>query len=472
MAVVIRSARSDSKSYGGAAGATKGHEDATRPSQHGETRGAVSYVPADLIEVSAWGRLVGAVLFDQSTRVYAFEYDDQWVKTGADLAPLHMAKSQGVFEFPELSRQTYYALPAMLADSLPDSFGNALVTAWLAERGIDPSQITALDRLAYASDRAMGALTFAPPIGPSREVSLVQVADLVTAAREIIRGTLDVDGAHDAIAQLITVGSSAGGARAKAVIAYNPATGQMRSGQLDAPEGFEQWILKFDGVGDPTVHPNDSFIASQQYCRVEYAYYLMATRAGIEMSESLLLPEGPRAHFMTRRFDRGPGNERRHTQTLCALAHLDYNMARSHAYSSYFLTAAALGLGPDERHQMFRRVVFNVMGVNRDDHTKNFSFLLPERGEWQLAPAYDVTHAYWDAEWAQQHQMSVNGHFTDITLDDLRELGDLHEVPDIERVVREVSEAVGEWPDYADVAGVDASSAASIAQDMATFRPR
>ena len=433
----------------------------------------MSYVPADLIEVSAWGRLVGAVLFDQSTGVYAFEYDDEWVRTGADLAPLHMTRSPGVFEFPELSRRTYYGLPAMLADALPDSFGNALVTAWLAQRGIDPIQITALDRLAYASNRALGALTFAPPIGPpATEVSLVQVADLVTAAREIIRGSLNVDGAHDAIAQLITVGSSAGGARAKAVIAYNPATGQMRSGQLDVPEGFEQWILKFDGVGDPTVRPADPLSASQQYCRVEYAYYLMATRAGIKMSDSLLLPEGPRAHFMTRRFDRGPGNERLHVQTLCALAQLDYNMARTHSYSSYFLTADALGLGPDERQEIFRRVVFNVMGVNRDDHTKNFSFLLPEHGQWQLAPAYDVTHAYWDAEWAQQHQMSVNGHFTDISLDDLREMGDLHEVPDIERVLRGVVEATGDWPDYAGEAGVDTGTAAAIAADMEVFRPR
>ena len=433
----------------------------------------MSYVPADLIEVSAWGRLVGAVLFDPSSNVYAFEYDDEWVRSGADLAPLHMPRLPGVFEFPELSRQTYYGLPAMIADSLPDSFGNALVTAWLAERGIDPRQITALDRLAYASNRAMGALTFAPPLGPSStEVSLVQVADLVTAARDIIRGTLDDAGAHDAIAQLITVGSTAGGARAKAVVAYNHATGQMRSGQLDAPEGFEQWILKFDGVGDPSVHPSDPLIASQQYCRVEYAYYLMASEAGIAMSESLLLPEGSRTHFMTRRFDRGPSNERLHAQTLCALAHLDYNLARTHSYSSYFLTADALGLGPDVRQQIFRRVVFNVMGVNRDDHTKNFSFLLAERGEWQLAPAYDVTHAYWDDEWAQQHQMSVNGHFTDISVADLRELGDLHEVPDIERVLREVRGAIGDWSDFAAAAGVDAGTVSSIAADMATFRPR
>ncbi len=448
----------------------------------------MTYTPADIIEVSAWDRVVGAVTLDPATGFYAFEYDEDWVADGADLAPLHMPRRPGVYEFTQLAPTTFHGLPAMLADALPDRFGNALVDAWMAERGIDPGQITALDRLAYASNRAMGALTFAPPSGPeATEVSLVQVADLVTAARAEIAGTLhDPDNAdpgtdagdragnsdvHGALAQLITVGSTAGGARAKAVIAYNPATGQMRSGQLTAPDGYEQWLLKLDGVGDPADRPTDPLVTSQQYCRVEYAYYLMATQAGVEMSESRLLLEGPRAHFMTRRFDRGPGDARIHSQTLCAMAHLDYNLARTHSYSSYFLTARQLGLGPAARQQMFRRVVFNVMGVNRDDHTKNFSFLLPEDGQWQLAPAYDVTHSYWDGEWTQAHQMSVNGRFVDINRDDLRTLGDLHEVPGIEAVLRDVTEAVDAWPDHSTAAGVDADTIAKVAGDIAVFRP-
>jgi serine/threonine-protein kinase HipA len=225
-------------------------------------------------------------------------------------------------------------------------------------------------------------------------------------------------------------------------------------------------------VGDPADRPRDPLVASQQYCRVEYAYYLMATRAGITMSESRLLPEGPRAHFMTKRFDRGPGDLRIHAQTLCALGHLDYNLARTHAYSSYFLVARQLGLGPSERQEMFRRVAFNVMAVNRDDHTKNFSFILPERGPWQLAPAYDVTHSYWDGAWTQTHQMSVNGKFVDISLDDLRILGDLHEVPGIEASLREVSAAVDAWPDHAAAAGVDDDTIAKVAGDIDAFRPR
>jgi serine/threonine-protein kinase HipA len=205
---------------------------------------------------------------------------------------------------------------------------------------------------------------------------------------------------------------------------------------------------------------------------VEYAYYLMAIEAGLDMSESRLLLEGPRAHFMTRRFDRGPNDERIHVQTLCALAHLDYNMARTHSYSSYFLTARALGLGPDARQQMFRRVVFNVMGVNRDDHTKNFSFLLPEQGSWRLAPAYDVTHSYWGGEWTRTHQMSVNGHFDEISLDDLRTLGDLHDVPGIDAALNDVATAIGNWRDFAARAGVNPLATDAIAHDIDEFRPR
>jgi serine/threonine-protein kinase HipA len=432
----------------------------------------VTYSPTTVIEVSAWGRLVGAVALDPQTGVYAFEYDRSWLDDGVELSPLHLPRRTGVFEFPELRRETFRGLPAMLADALPDRFGNALVNAWMAEQGIDLTSITPLDRLAYASDRALGALTFAPPLGPpTTPVSLVQVADLVTAARAELHGTLDEAGVHDALAQLITVGSSAGGARAKAVIAYNPETDQMRSGQLHAPEGFEHWILKLDGVGDPALG-GDPLSASQPFCRIEYAYYLMATRAGVEMSESRLLPEGPRAHFMTKRFDRGPGDERLHAQSLCALAHLDYSLVRTHSYSSYFLTADALGLGSEVRQQLLRRVALNVMAVNRDDHTKNFAFLLPDRGAWRLAPAFDVTHANWTGAWTAAHQMSVNGKFVDIAMDDLRALGDLHGVPGIETALREVADAVRAWPEAAAEAGLDDPTTERIAADIAVHFPR
>jgi serine/threonine-protein kinase HipA len=433
----------------------------------------VSYTPVAVVEVSAWGRVVGAVALDSASGFYAFEYDDEWVEGGVELAPLHMARRRGVFIFADLPRETFYGLPAMLADALPDRFGNALVNAWMAEQGVDSSSITPLDRLAYASDRATGALTFRPPAGPlSAQPTAVQLADLVAAARAQIAGRLDDGGdMHRALAELISVGSSAGGARAKAVLAFNPSTGQMLSGQFAAPDGYEQWLLKLDGVGDPAGQ-SDPLVASQQYCKVEYAYYLMATSAGVDMSESRLLREGPRTHFMTRRFDRGSQGERIHTQTLCALAHLDYNARRAHAYSSYFLTARALGLGPDAVKEIFRRAVLNVMGVNRDDHAKNFSFLLPENGAWRLAPAYDVTHSNWGGSWTQNHQMSVNGRFVDITLEDLRIMGDRHEVPGVESVLREVADAIGHWRDFAAEAGVDGATTAQIATDLTDLAPR
>src|SRR6202167_1607476 len=433
----------------------------------------MTYVPTDVIEVSAWGQVVGAAARDPATGFFAFEYDRDWIRGGVELAPLHMPLSPQIYLFPELPPATFYRLPAMLADALPDRFGNSLVDAWMAEQGIESSLISPLDRLAYASNRAMGALTFRPPVGPdSAEQSAVQLADLVTAARAQISGNLgDSDDIHRALAELITVGSTAGGARAKAVIAYNPSTGQMLSGQLNAPEGYEHWLLKLDGVGDPAGQ-HDPLVSSQQYCRVEYAYYLMATAAGITMSQSQLLAEGPREHFLTRRFDRSASGERIHSQTLCALAHLDYNALHAHSYSSYFLTAKQLRLDEDAMAQIFRRAVFNVMGVNRDDHAKNFSFLLAHDGPWQLAPAYDVTHSNWGASWTDSQKMSDNGHFADISLDDLRTMGERHEVPGIERILADVRETLDHWHEFARRADVDTLTTQRIARDLTELRPR
>lgn len=433
----------------------------------------MTYSPVDVVGVSAWGRDVGAVTLDPLTDFYVFEYEDSWLTNGVELAPLHMPRRRGTFIYPELPPETFLRLPAMLADALPDRFGNYLVNAWMATQGITEARITPLDRLAYASDRAMGALTFRPPAGPSAsDISTVALADLVTAARAQISGNLrDTGDVHRALAELITVGSSAGGARAKAVLAFNPSTGQMLSGQLDAPEGYEQWLIKFDGVGDPQ-EQRDPLVSSQQYCRVEFAYYLMAKSAGITMSDSMLWPEGPRMHFMTRRFDRGPNGERIHSQTLCALAHLDYNARRTHAYETYFLTARQLGLGSESMSQIFRRAVFNVMGVNRDDHAKNFSFLLPEDGSWELAPAYDITHSNWGASWTQTQQMSVSGSFLDITLDDFRSMGDRLEVANIERTLKEVSASIAQWRDFATIAMVDQATTDKIATDLEQLRPK
>ncbi len=426
----------------------------------------MAYRPTDLLEVRAWGRTVGAVTLDPASNAYAFEFDAAWVSSGIEVSPFRMPLGPGVFEFPELPAMTYQRLPAMLADSLPDRFGNALVTAALAERGVADGDITALDRLAYMADRAMGALEFRPPVDRGVEAPrAIQLADLVLAARSALRGNFGGDEAtHTALAQLIEVGTSAGGARPKAVICFNPHTNQIRSGQLEAPEGFEYWLLKLDGVDDP-----DEFISSQGYGRVEYAYSLMAASAGIEMTECRLQLEGDRAHFMTKRYDRGgdgPGGKV-HVQTLCALDHLDFNLQDTHSYAQLMIAIDRLDLGVDARDQAFRRCAFNVAAANRDDHTKNLSFLCAHTGDWSLSPAYDVNHSHNpNGRWTQRHQMSVNGKFEDITRADLLELADRFAVPAPRAALADVVAAVARWPEFAGIAGVDEVHASRVAADL------
>ncbi len=344
----------------------------------------MSYQPVDLVEVVAWGRRVGAAALDPASGWYAFAYDPDWIRTGVELAPLHMPLRRLPYQFPELQRSTFFGLPALLADSLPDAFGNALVDAWMAQQGITRDRITPLDRLAYAADRAMGVLEFRPPARDISDVAptAVQLADLVLAARLTVHGRFDADeAAHAALQQLIHVGTSAGGARAKAVVAFNPQTSQVRSSYGPPEAGFEQWLIKLDGVSAAGMDGHADRLGDEApYGRIEYAYALMAGAAGVEMSQCQLLAEGPRRHFMTRRFDRGEFGERHHVLSLCALAHLDFNMTGVHSYDQYLQTVSALDLGPDALQQAYRRMVFNVMAVNRDDHTKNVAFLLPRVG--------------------------------------------------------------------------------------------
>lgn len=433
----------------------------------------MSYRPTDLIEVVAWGRTVGAVAFDELSGSYAFEYDDDWTEGPVELAPLLMANERGrIFTFPQMSRQTFYGLPPMLADSLPDRFGHALIDAWMTREGVSAAEVTPLDRLAYTATRAMGALEFRPPAAsPVTGTTAIALAELVNAARAALTGMVgDGEDAERALADLIEVGTSAGGARPKAVIAYNPETGQIRSGQFDAPDGFEHWLLKFDGVGgDPTRETR--FLDGQGYGIIEYSYFLMAREAGIDMEQCLLLPEGPRTHFMTRRFDRR-GNHKVHLASLCGIAGLDFNMAGAHGYEQYLRTILDLGLGEGALEQGFRRAVFNVAAVNRDDHTKNLAFLCDEDGRWSLAPAYDLTFA-WNPQgrWTASHQMSVNGKVDGITRRDLLELGERFSVPGYRGLIDDVLGAVADWPSRAADLGLDSSRVEAIADAQVRFRP-
>ena len=356
-------------------------------------------------------------------------------------------------------------------------FGNALINRYMADRGIAAQEVTALDRLAYMNNRAMGALQFKPARGPAaHKPTAIELSSLVTEARKAVTGIIDNDDhANAALRSIIDVGTSAGGARAKAVIAWNRETDEIKAGQFAAPPGFEHWLLKFDDMG-----LDSELGASQDYGRIEYAYYLMAKAAGLDMMECRLLQENGRAHFMTKRFDRanvegekgGNGSEgRHHMQTLCAMSHLDYKKKGANAYSQLFAAIRELGLPYEDKEEAFRRMVFNVMGRNCDDHTKNFSFRLRKGRPWELAPAYDVTFAHNPrGEWTHQHLMSVNGKFKDFTQDDLLAEAERFAVGTAPRVIDEVRAAIQEWPSFAQRAGLSSRQTKAIADQLNFLR--
>ncbi|MGL4188091.1 MAG: type II toxin-antitoxin system HipA family toxin [Sphaerotilus sulfidivorans] len=422
------------------------------------------YTPVNVIQVYAWGEFVGALALDPRLGFYAFEYDPRWLRTGRELAPLQMPGSASPYVFPSLPVETFQRLPALLADALPDRFGNALIDAYLAGKGVDKSRITAIDRLAYMGERSMGALSFKPTRGPRKlKPTAVEVSQLVGAARAALQGQFGDDRQTEAaLTQLIHVGTSAGGARAKAVVALHPVTGELRSGQLPADPGFEHWLLKFDGVG-----MDHELGTGGHYGRIEYAYHLMARSAGIDMPDCRLLEENGRAHFMIKRFDRDAASDKLHMQTLCAMDHLDYNQRGTHDYAQLFQVIDRLRLGPATRAEAFRRMVFNVVAANCDDHTKNHSFLMDRAGQWRLSPAYDVTHAYNpQGAWTHQHLMSVNGRFSGITRQDCLAVADRFLVPDPKAVLRQVAEAVRQWPVFAQQAGLPVEETRRVEQDF------
>ncbi len=411
------------------------------------------YKPVDKVEVVAWDERVGAVVLDPSSGYYVFAYYPQFIRQGIELAPIQMPVSSSPYVFAYLPEQTFKRLPALLADALPDDFGNNLIDAWMAKRGVRREHVTPLDRLAYMGKRGMGALEFKPARSHSSvsSATALKMSSLVEAARRAAGGFMQTDDlAEAALNQIIQVGTSAGGARAKATIAWNPETNEIRSGQFNVSDGFEHWLLKFDGIGK-----DRELGSSKDYGRIEYAYYSMATMAGIAMSPCRILEENGRAHFMTKRFDR-KGNQKLHMQTLCAMAHLDFKQLATHDYAQLFLTIDQLGLGYTAMEEAFRRMAFNVMGANCDDHTKNFSFLLEKGGAWQLAPAYDVTHAYNpQGTNVHQHLMSVNGKFKGITRADLLEVANRFGIGTAKKILKEIAQAVEHWPEFARTAGVD-----------------
>jgi serine/threonine-protein kinase HipA len=408
--------------------------------------------------VKIWGKLVGAVAWDQKTGIAAFEYDSGFKNTGLDLSPFKMPidTKRTVFSFPELKQNpqipfnTFKGLPGLLADVLPDRYGNQLINLYLAQSGRPLDSMNPVEMLCFIGTRGMGALEFEPSTEKETSRSAaIELKSMVELAQRLLSNkasfkTNFINENEKAVSEILKIGTSAGGARPKAIIAYNEKTGEVRSGQTNVPKGFQHWLIKLDGVSGIQVG------ASSGYGRVEMAYYNMAIACGINMMPSKLLQENGRAHFMTKRFDREEDNTKHHIQTFCALKHFDFNEVNSFSYEQLFQTMRELNLNYADAEQMYRRMVFNVLSRNCDDHTKNFSFRLKQDSKWELSPGYDICHAYQPQhQWVSQHALSINGKRKDFTKADLLQIGKSISCKNAASIIEEIQGVVNQWNDYA-----------------------
>ena len=405
--------------------------------------------------INLWNKRVGAIAWDMDNRVASFEYEPSFLTNQWDIAPIKMpigGAEKRIFAFPELrDTTTFKGLPGLLADVLPDKYGNTLINAWLSRNGRATNSMNPVELLCFIGKRGMGALEF-EPVEPkvTNGATKIELDSLINIAQEILTGRQDFAtklsaDEERALTDILKIGSSAGGARAKAVITYNSTTGEIRSGQTDAPKGFTHWLLKFDGVTDQELG------TSSGYGRVEMAYHLMAKEAQIEMTECRLLEEQGRAHFMTRRFDREPVRGKIHVQSFCALGHYDFSEITSYSYEQLFEMMRMMFLPYPDAEQLYRRMVFNVMARNCDDHTKNFSFIMDKTGTWKLAPAFDVCHSYRpDSTWVSQHSLSINGKRQNITRDDLLSVAKQMNIKKADSIISQIRDIVSRWNEFAE----------------------
>ena len=432
--------------------------------------------PIDTALVTLWGQTVGAVSWLEDRQLGIFEYDEAFLNTGLDISPIHMSlfgarSGDGRFLFPVLRKDTFLGLPGLLADALPDKFGNSIINAWLARNGRDSASFSPVERLCYTGKRAMGALEFSPAVVKAYDRAVpVEISELVQLAQNVmnqrtLRGVqLSAAGNtnENTIIDILRVGTSAGGARPKAVIAIND-RGNVISGQAKAPAGYDYWLLKFDGVTDLELGEPGG------YGRIEYAYYLMAKQAGINITDCKLLEENDRAHFMTRRFDRQNG-QKLHMQSLCGIAHYDFNIAGAYSYEQAFEVMRKLRMSKADAAQQYRRMLFNVIARNQDDHTKNIAFLMGPDGKWTLSPAYDVTYSHNPAgRWTNQHQMSINGKRDHFSRNDLISIGKSISLSRPENILDEVISAVNRWPDFAKDTGMNKERILDISRHQRTL---
>lgn len=432
-----------------------------------------------MAEVKLWGRTIGALALEPSRKHASFQYDPAFAQSGIEVSPIVMPLSNRVYTFQALPTDSFHGLPGMLADCLPDKFGNALIDAWLASQGRTPESFNAVERLCYLGARGMGALEFAPVLGPrEKRATRVEIAALVELASDVLshRGRLRTSFARkkraEALKDILRVGTSAGGARAKAIIAWNRQTNAVQSGQVPAADGFEYWILKFDGV---TGNKDKDLDDPQGFGAIEHAYYQMALAAGVTMSECRLLEENGRRHFMTRRFDRLALGEKLHMQSLAGLAHYDLNQAGAYSYEQALFMIRRLGLPMASIEQQFRRMVFNVIARNQDDHVKNISFLMDKQGRWALSPAYDVSYSYNPrGVWTKNHQMTIHGKRDGFTLADFKAVAKQASMKRgrAEAITEEVRAAVLRFRDFAEVSRVPARWRTSIQRTLRLELPK
>lgn len=414
-------------------------------------------------EVFLWGDRVGAVVWNDQSYLADFIYDPQFIKKGLQIAPINMPLSDRTYTFPELRKQNQNGLPGLLADSLPDKFGHALINVWLLENGRAAGSLNPVEQLCYVGTRGMGALEYQPGINTGSLIStplaiaeLSKLAALVLDKKKELSANI-LNNPTDALLSLIQIGSSAGGDRAKAIIALNPKTGEVKSGQAAVPDGFEPWIIKFDGANERSSGDSPGF------GKIEYAYHLMALQAGIKMMPCRILEIDGRAHFMTKRFDRLPGNEKLHVQSLCALQHYDHHLSQVYSYEQVYSTIQQLHLGNESSQEMYRRMVFNILARNQDDHTKNIAFMMNKAGEWQLTTAFDMVWQYSpQGRYTSVHQLSANGKRDNFTIADLEKVADSWGIYRAKEIRDQVADAVALWPRLAKKAGVGSQIIESI----------
>jgi serine/threonine-protein kinase HipA len=421
--------------------------------------------------INIWNKRVGAIAWNENTGIAIFEYQPSFFENEWDLSPLKMpmdGAEKKIFSFSELRDIiTFKGLPGLLADVLPDKYGNSLINVWLAQNGRPANSMNPVELLCFIGKRGMGALEFEPALPKANnEATKIELNSLIHIAQEILSGKQHFNtkisaNESKALSDILKIGTSAGGARAKAVITFNPLTNEIRSGQADAPAGFSHWLLKFDGVVDQQMG------TSSGYGRVEMAYYMMAQAAAIVMTECRLLEENNRAHFMTKRFDRASNNDKFHIQSFCAIMHYDFNEITAYSYEQLFETMRSMLLPYPDAEQLFRRMVFNVMAKNCDDHTKNFSFIMDKAGQWRLAPAFDICHAFRPGStWVSQHSLSINGKRQNITRDDLLQVAKRMNIKKAATIINEVHAAVSKWDDFASQANVETVLREAIAKTL------